>query len=51
MAIAWLPFLIWPTPEEKPHIKLINGIWYCAGAGRIRDGFTAEHAFRRWEEA
>ncbi len=34
----------------KPHIKLIWGIWYCAGAGRIREGFTPEHAYRRWEE-
>jgi len=39
-----------PVKQEKPHIKLVDRIWYCAGAGKISDGFTAEHAYRRWEE-
>lgn len=34
----------------KPNLQLIGGEWWCAGAGRMRNGLTPEHAYRRWEE-
>lgn len=33
----------------KPHVKRIDGLWYCAGLGRIAMGFTPKHAYWQWE--
>jgi hypothetical protein len=33
----------------KPNLQQIDGIWWCTGAGRMRNGLTPEHAYLRWE--
>lgn len=36
---------------NKPHIKLIGGVWRCQSADVMNTGPTPRHAFNRWLEA
>jgi hypothetical protein len=33
------------------HIKRINLLWYCAGAGRIAFGYDPTQALSEWQES
>jgi hypothetical protein len=33
------------------HIKRINLLWYCAGAGRIAFGYDPTMALSEWQES
>ncbi len=56
-AMLWAMFK-WPrffgiaedlaSVKEKPHIKRLNGLWYCAGNERMDFGFTPSHAYENW---
>jgi len=32
----------------KPHIKMIDKIWYCCGGGQLGLGFTPFLAYDEW---
>lgn len=36
---------------NKPHIKLVGGVWRCQSGDTIRTGQTPRQAFGRWLEA